>query len=542
MRAVPVLIAGGGPIGLTLGHALASFGVKCLLVERNRSTSSHPKMDLTNGRSMELYRRLGLVDRIRAVGVPQDHDSVVAWVTNPAGYELHRFTYPSLNEMRKRIRAVNDGTMPSQAPQRISQVVLEPLLKEALEEQPTAAVAFGVYLESFEQDAHGVRATLIDNNTGAVQKVHADYLIGCDGGGSTVRRGLGIPLEGVSQIRSSYMVHFRSSRRDILQRWGVVWHCQGQGGTIIAQDDKEHWTLQARLDPALDPESVDPRELLREFIGEEINAEILVANPWAAHALVAESYRTGRVFLAGDSAHQYVPTGGYGMNTGVGDAMDLGWKLAATLQGWGGPALLDSYEAERRPVGLRNREAARRNLAVRMQIGDYYAAAGDIRGCTSEAAGNRRTLARQIAAAGNLENEAWGVEFGYRYIHSPIVPPARAASTDDPAVYCPNTVPGSRLPSVVLGDGALLHDRLGPWFTLIAFDGADLGDFEAVSRSLRIPAAVVRVPEANLLRIYEQPLILVRPDDHVAWRGAAAPADWRPVLRLATGNAVRAGA
>ena len=184
-----------------------------------------------------------------------------------------------------------------------------------------------------------------------------------------------------------------------------------------------------------------------DFAGKSFPREILVANPWFTHLLLADRYQVGRVFLAGDAAHQYIPTGGYGMNTGIGDAVDLGWKLAATVRGFAGPGLLDSYERERRPVGYRNRIASERHTGVRLKIAELYQNERD-----------PDALGRAIAALGNAENESWGVEFGYRY----------DGVEGDPVVYQPTTAPGARLPSTFLRDGSALYDRLGPWFTLLA--------------------------------------------------------------------------
>ena len=179
--------------------------------------------------------------------------------------------------------------------------------------------------------------------------MRCSYLVGCDGGTSQVRGCLGIGLDGQSRVVQRFMTHFRSRATGVLQRFGVAWHYQSVAGTLIAQNDRDIWTLQTRWPKGIAPEAVDAHALLRGFAGCDFDYEILVANAWTPHLLVAESYGIDRVFLAGDAAHQYIPTGGYGMNTGIGDACDLGWKLAAALHGFGGPGLLASYDAERRP-------------------------------------------------------------------------------------------------------------------------------------------------------------------------------------------------
>lgn len=529
MRTVPVLIAGGGPVGLTLAHELARHEVGCLVVERNATTTAHPKMDLTNSRTMELYQRLGVAELVRSVGVPPDNPFDVLWCSSPTGTVLHRFAYPSQTERWRQLRDGNDGTQPAEPPVRISQIVLEPALVGSLRTKPTVQHRFGTALEGFVQDAHGVTALLRDAE-GRTEQVRARYLVGCDGGGSTVRRVLGIGLDGTPGVRPSYMVHFRSRRHDVLQHFGIVWHTQHATGTIIAQDDDRYWTLQARPPQDVDPATLDPAAVLRGFLGVDIDAEVLVANPWVAHLLVAERYRHGRVFLCGDAAHQFIPTGGYGMNTGVADAVDLGWKLAAVLEGWGGEALLDSYDAERRPVALRNRDASGRHAGVRADIARLYAAHPHADRDAEQAA----ALGAAIAATGNAENEQWGIEHGYRYAASPVIPDAVADSDFDPATYRPSCEPGGRLPSVFLEDGTNLHRRLGRGFTLVCVGDVDPGPVTDAAAALGIPFGLVRL-DVGWSRVYDRALLLVRPDHHLAWSAARAPADWATVLRTACG-------
>jgi 2-polyprenyl-6-methoxyphenol hydroxylase-like FAD-dependent oxidoreductase len=508
MKHVPVLIAGGGPVGMTLARTLASFGVRCLLVERNPTTTRHPKMDITNGRSMELFRRLGVADKLRAVAVPEENNFDISWITSLAreqgGRELHRFRYPSVVEKRAEILLRNDGTQPREPAMRVSQVMIEPVLRDAVLNNPLVDARWGVAFEDFEQDESGVTATLRTLETGATETVRCDFLGGCDGGSSVVRDKLGIGLEGRAAVAQRYMIHFRSDARDLLQAFGVAWHYQTDKGTLIAQDDKDTWTLQTRPPAGADPAAIDPDPVLDAWVGRSFAREIVVANPWFTHLLLAERYRAGRVFLAGDAAHQYIPTGGYGMNTGIGDAVDLGWKLAAAVKGLAGPGLLASYERERRPVGYRNRLASERHTGVRLKIAELYQNERD-----------PDALARGIAALGNAENESWGIEFGYRY----------DGVEGHPVVYEPTTAPGARLPSTFLADGSALYDRLGPWFTLLRFGDADPSP---LIDAATVPLETVIVDDPSIAPIYEARLVLVRPDTHVAWRGNAC-ADGRGV-------------
>lgn len=523
MRNTQVLVAGGGPVGLMLAIVLGRLGIRTMLVERNVTTTRHPKMDITNGRSMELVRRFGLVDALRKAAVPEQNPFDVSWVTSMTGYELHRFRYPSPVEARRFILENNDGTQSREPPMRVSQVEIEPVLKRAAEALPDVDVRFGVAFEDFREDPAGVTVTLRDSTTGDVEDVRCAYLAGCDGGGSRVRELLQIALDGTPRVSLRYMVHFRSTARDILQRWGVAWHYQSSLGTLIAQNDDDIWTLQARLGEGISPESVDPEALLTAFCGTSIDHELLVANAWTPHLLLAQAYARRRVFLAGDAAHQYIPTGGYGMNTGIADAVDLGWKLAATLFGFGGPDLLQSYETERRPVGLRNREASAGHTRVRIAIADCYRKAlGD---GMSIGDAQREELSAAIADLGNAENESLGVEFGYVYDCSPIV--ARESGSvppSDPLRYVPTTMPGARLPSIFLADGSALFDRLGPWFTLVDFGTMDVASFETAAARAGIPLKVLSLREPALENVYGRDAFLVRPDQHIAWRGSEATA------------------
>ena len=538
MHFVPVLIAGGGPVGMTLALVLARLGVQSMLVERNPDTTQHPKMDITNVRSMELFRRLGVAQPLRAVAVPEAHCFDVAWVTTMTGHELHRFRYPSVIEKRAEIARHNNGSQPLEPAMRVSQVVIEPVLKRAVQTEALVLSRFGTAFEDCTQDADGVTSIVREMATGRTETIRSSYLAGCDGGGSRVRSCLGIKLEGQARIAQRHMVHFRSSARDVLQRWGIAWHYQSPRGTLIAQDDLDHWTLQTRPKPGDDLDRVDPDALITRFMGASIPCEILVSNPWTPHLLVVEGYRNGRVLLAGDAAHQYIPTGGYGMNTGIGDAFDLGWKLAAILRGFGGPDLLEAYDAERRPVGLRNCQASAKHTDVRIAIAQAYAEAGhSVYEPSAEADGHRAALAARIAALGNAENESYGIELGYAYPRSPIVcTETDAEMPDDPVQYVPTTVPGARLPSILLADGSALFDRLGRWFTLIAFGAAPDAELVAAAARLGMPLKVVPIDQPGLSHIYQAPQLLVRPDQHVAWRGRNAGAEADTIIARCLGG------
>jgi 2-polyprenyl-6-methoxyphenol hydroxylase-like FAD-dependent oxidoreductase len=519
MRLVPVLIAGGGPVGMTLACELSRRGIECMLVERNATTTRYPKMDITNARSMELFRRLALVDALRSVAVPEGNNFDVSWVTSLTGHELHRFRYTSVNEWRRLIRENNDGSMPGEAPMRVSQVEIEPVLQRAVQALPGVEARWGVSLEELTQDVEGVTATLRASDA-AVEDVRCNYLVGCDGGTSQVRHCLGIRLDGQARVMDRFLVHFRSTAHHVLQHFGVAWHYQSPNGTLIAQNDRDIWTFQARFPRDIAPETIDAGAMLRDFAGHDFDYEILLTSAWTPHLLVAERYAVGRVFLAGDAAHQYIPTGGYGMNTGIADACDLGWKLAARLHGFAGPTLLSSYDAERRPVGLRNREASKRHSETRRDIASLYhygLTALDPDGDMARADAGRR-----IASFGNAENESYGIEYGYAYPESPIIcAEPEADIPSDPLRYMPTTFPGVRMPSVVLGDHTPIYDRLGLWFTLVCAGTRPSGALVEAAARRSVPLDVLRLDEPDLIAVYGRRLMLVRPDQHIAWRGAA---------------------
>jgi len=524
---------------MTLALNLARYGIASVIVERNAETTRHPKMDLTNGRSMELYHRLGLTEQLRDAGVPRQNAFDIAWFTHVTGSELHRFHYPSADETTKQIVEENDGHHAREAGLRVSQIMIEPVLKAAIDGSNLIDVRFGTRFDRIvEQDADGVIADIVDEVSGETTRVRCAFLAGCDGGGSRVRRQIDIDLDGQMAVAGAYMVHFRTRDPSVFKPWGPTWHFQNGLGTVIAQNDEDIFTLQAWLIPGMGLEDKTPEEVLEGWVGRHFDYEILQANTWTANFVVAQKYRSGRVILAGDSAHQFIPTGGYGMNSGIADAAGLSWILASSIEGWGGDGLLDAYETERRTVAWWHLRASERHMGVRMQIGELYAQAGELDGDAPEQVAARTDLGSKIEALGNAENESWGVELGYRYDDSPVIAHEEGLGDIDPLVYRPNTAPGARLPHVFLEPGVSIHDKLGLYFTLVVLDDTDSTSFENQALALGFPLTVLRLDRSDLKLIFERNILLVRPDQHVAWRGDAIPEDGSSLIALVSGNSV----
>ena len=517
-----VLVVGAGPVGLTLSLDLAERGVGVLLVERNPTSIQLPKMERCNARTMEIFRRLGIAERVRDAGLPRDVPMDVFLAPSMASDALVHLPYPSVDAAKATIAANNDGR-PLEPYQLISQYTLEPLLRSIAETYPNIDVRFACEMTTFEQDAGGVTAEL--RGASGTQRVRADYIVGCDGGSSTVRKQLGIALSGQGSIRTLRQALFHSDELfdRIPMGKGRHYHIAQPPifPFIIIQDSTKHWTLHAAAQS-----DEEMTAIFRAALGMDVAFETLSVNQWTQHLLCADRYRDGRAFIAGDAAHLVIPTGGLGMNTGVGDATDLAWKLAAILAGYGGPGLLDSYEIERRQIGLRNMRASGAAMSGRN---------------TWRAASTLDDMARRFDAEQRKVTEILGIEAGYRYVGSPIVcdEPGQGPALDNNS-YVPTTWPGFRLPHVWLADGSALHDQLGSGYTLLdvgasAHDPAPFVDAFAASGA---PLEVKRFADAAAREIYGVDVVLVRPDLHVVWRGNATDRD--AAVRVAatvTGNA-----
>jgi len=512
-----VLIVGAGPVGLTLAVDLGQKGVRCTLLERKDAPQFLPKMERCNARTMEIYRRMGIAAKVRAAGLRADVPMDVFIVTALNEPPLVTHKYPSVAEATRAIDACNDGSMPLEPYQLISQYTLEPLLKKEAEALPSVTVKYGCELESFAQDADGVTAT---TTTG---KIRAKYLVGCDGGGSVVRKQLGIGMTGenLSELRQAL---YRCD--DLFDRipigagpgHGRHYHVADERWRfLIMQDSTKHWTLHAVVE--------DDAQMAQEFertIGVPVKYEMLYVGKWRQNLLLADRYGEGRVFLAGDAVHLVIPTGGLGMNSGVGDAIDLAWKLAATLRGWGGPRLLDSYEIERRAVGARNVAASRYASLGRRK---WRALWHDL-----------PELVRVAEIEQRKSNEMIGAELGYRYAGSPLICEEPGAPEDDFRSYAPSTWPGARLPHVWLDGHVAVQDRIGPGYTLLRFSGEDASALTKAFKAVGAPFEILDLRDARARDVYGFDLILLRPDLHVAWRGNRMPEQAVNIALAATGH------
>lgn len=534
-----VLVVGGGPVGLTLAIDLGRRGVRCTLIEQKNEPAFLPKMERCNARTMEMYRRMGLSAQIRAAGlredVPMDVYVVLAMNERP----LLRLPYPSVAQATANIRATTDGTEPLEAYQLISQYTLEPLLKSVLEQMPTVRVRFGCAFHSFEQDSEGVTATV--HGAGGTETIRARYLVGCDGGGSAVRKQTGIRLRGEGDLMRLRQALFRCD--ELFDRLpigngpghGRHYHVADDRATfLIMQDSTRHWTLHSRVET-----DAEMAAAFERTIGMPVAYEMLSCQPWRQNLLLADRYRDGRVFFAGDAAHLVIPTGGLGMNTGIGDAIDLSWKLAGTLEGWGGSGLLNSYEVERRQVGDRNIGASRYASMGRRAWRSMYRPG--IHDASPAGATIRRDLARVADVEQRKTNEMIGAELGYRYVDSPVIADVPGGPEHLFRQYVPTTWPGARLPHVWLDDGTAMQDKLGDGYTLLKLGSAVREDLntDSLERPLRdrgVPLEIVSIADEVAREVYGYDLLLIRPDLHVVWRGNKLPEEPLVLIDIAIGN------
>jgi len=533
---LPVLIVGAGPVGLALAGDLAWRGVPSCIIERSDGTIEQPRMDMVGIRTMEHARRWGIVHDVEKSPYPRDYPQDNVYVTSLTGYKLGR----------ERFKSMGGDTPPPQSPQkreRCPQDMFDPILRRWVERQGRTQLRFRCELLGFRDEGDRVVAQILDHTTGKHEDLHARFLVGCDGAASRVREQLGIAMNGLNVLTNTTNVIFRDpdliSRHDKGRAYRFI--CIGTEGTwatIVAINGGDRWRMSIVESPAGGMTHDEIGAAIRRAVGRDFPFEILSVMNWKRRELVADRYGIGNVFIAGDAAHVMSPTGGFGMNTGIGDAVDLSWKLEAMLAGWGGPLLAESYTLERRPIAERNVSEASANLRRMLSPGANPTLCDD----TPEGAATRARVGAEFAAAMNHEWYTLGIHLGYRYDTSPIViPDGTPAPPIEHATYTPRARPGSRAPHLYLRDGRSTLDLFGRHYTLLVLGDQGNGVADSLltaARKRHMPLEIEPIDDSIVYKAYAATYVMVRPDGHVSWRGNAIenPLALIDCMRGATSN------
>ena len=526
MREVPVLIVGGGPVGLGLASDLGWRGIECMLVEQGDGTIYHPRANTVNSRTMEFCRRWGIAEAVRNAGAPPDFPPTIIYTTGLQGFEVARIERPTHGGAKP---------LPStpERSQRCNQLFFNPILREHASSLASVTVRHRCRFERFRETGDGVVATVRDLAADTTEEIGARYLVAACGGASAVPKTLGVRWEGTPVLSYHLNVFLRIKELWTHTKLGkaafyMFVDPELRHPSLIELDGNELWRLGLNL--GLEPvpaEKVDIAGIVRRLIGPGIQYEVISALPWTCRSVVADRWQRGPVVLAGDAVHQHSPAGGFGMNTGMGDAVDLGWKLAAMVEGWGGADLLASYAPERKPVAHRNVDEATRNVE-RFPEGAEFSG---ISAATAEGERLRRKLGAEIVREKTKQYVSDGIALGYRYDPSPIVwPDGTPAPKDGPGFYQPTSRPGSRAPHAFLSDGRSTLDLFGKGFVLLRFGGADARPLAAAAASRGVPLTEIAIDDPDIAALYERRLVLVRPDGHVAWRSDRAPDDAAAII------------
>jgi 2-polyprenyl-6-methoxyphenol hydroxylase-like FAD-dependent oxidoreductase len=538
-----VLVVGAGPVGLTLAMELASRGFDVTVTETRRAGEPpNVKCNQVSARSMEIFRRLGLADRIRNTGLPPEYCNDVAMCVSVLGTELSRIKLPS-RAGRVRGEKGADGHWPcAEWGHRINQLHLEPLLFAHAAAQPRIRILNRTQFEEFIQDINAVTAIARDLDSGEPVTIRCRYLAGCDGGRSTVRKAIGAELAGIPIYQRVQSTYFRAPKLKSLLRGEPAWMYLAfnprRCGTMMAVDGQETWLIHNFLyNDEPDYDSVDRDWAIRNIIGAPpgFEYEIISKEDWIGRRLVADKFQNGRVFIAGDAAHLWIPHAGYGMNAGIADAADLAWMLAAVLDGWAEPALLDAYQAERQPITdqvshfafnmAKQVSQQRREISV------------DIERTDASGEAMRAKIGQEAYDLYVQQQCCGGLNFGYFYAASPVIAYDGAAHpVYSMGSFESSSVPGCRAPHFWLNDKRSLYDALGDGYGLIRFDqDVAVDGLVAAAKRRGVPFKVLHIDDAEAAALYAKKLILVRPDRHVAWRADLEPNDPLALIDLIRG-------
>jgi len=539
-RETQVAIVGAGPVGLCLALDLAWRGIEVVVIEQ-RPAGAVPSVKCNHiaSRTMEGFRRLGLVDRIRALGLPDDYPNDVTLRTRATGYELTRIPIPC--RLRRYTDMTGpDGWWPTPEPaHRVNQIYFEPVLFDEAASRERIRLLNDCRVEEIVQGREGSRVQVLgmDVKSGERFEVLAEYVVGCDGGRSLARKAIGARLSGdevVQRVQSSFI---RAPRLiDVVTKpdaWMSYLYAPERAGNLVAIDGKELWLVHNYLLPGeADFDSVDRDACIRLLLGVDssFQYELLAKEDWIGRRLVVDKMRSERVFICGDAAHLWVPYAGYGMNAGIADAWDLSWQLAAHLNGWAPSSILEGYEIERLPITEQvSRFAMRHAMGA---IAERTSIPRNIEEPTEEGAAVRKRVGDAAYALHVQQFACAGLNYGYFYENSPlIIYDGEAAPGYSMYDYTASTVPGCRVPHLRLRDGRSLYDLLGAEFTLLRFDASvDVAPLVSAAQRLRLPLTVLDLDFGGVPEPYRHALCIARPDGHVGWRGDVAPAEAEGVL------------
>jgi 2-polyprenyl-6-methoxyphenol hydroxylase-like FAD-dependent oxidoreductase len=528
-----VLIVGAGPVGLTLAIDLAWRGISVTVVEtRARAAPPEPKCNHVAARTMEIFRRLGIAQKIRNAGLPADYPHDISYRTSFTGQELTRIRIPCRRDRFTATDAADSNWPTPEPPHRINQIFLEPILFEHAASQSRITLINRSSVEDvvIEDTCADVSVRNLDN--GELSRINCRFLVGCDGARSIVRKAIGAEFSGDAIIQRVQSTFIRApgliDRQQHESAWGTGAINPRRSGMVYAIDGRERWLVHNYLRPNEDDfEAVDRDGCLRTIlgVGAEFEYEIISKEDWYGRRLIANAFRDRCAFIAGDAAHIWVPYAGYGMNAGIADAMNLSWLLAAHLNGWAPENILNAYEAERLPITSQVSRFAMSHAEA--EIKRRGAVPGEIEeeGARGEAA--RREVGRLTYEINVQQYACAGLNFGAYYDRSPIIAYDGAAQPSYTMnSYTPSTVPGCRTPHFFREDGSSLYDAMGPEFTLLRLDPRiDATSLAGAARARGVPLRIVDMATPLPPAYDGGSLVLSRPDQHVAWRGHGLPAD-----------------